>query len=89
MLLPSLRSKKPDLFLTLTDGEPSDPDAVRSVMRDFKSVGIKMVAIGFGPDTEDAILVANNLRRLGYERTLAVSRLGDIPKRVLKVLGTS
>ncbi len=48
-----------------------------------------MVAIGFGPDTEDAILIANNLRRLGYERTLAVSRLSDIPKRVLNVLGTS
>jgi len=89
MLLPSLRSKKPDIFLTLTDGEPSDPDAVRSIMRDFKSIGIKMVAIGFGPDTEDAIVIANNLRRLGYERTLAVSRLGDIPKRVLSVLGTS
>ena len=89
MLLPSLRSRKPDLFLTLTDGEPSDPDAVRSVMRDLKSIGIRMVAIGFGPDTEDAILIANNLRRLGYERTLAVSRLSEIPKRVLKVLGTS
>jgi thioredoxin-related protein len=89
MLLPSLRSKKPDIFLTLTDGDPSDPDAVRSLMRDFKSIGIKMVAIGFGPDTEDAILIANNLKRLGYERTLAVSRLGDIPKRVLNVLGTS
>jgi len=89
MLLPSLRSKKPDIFLTLTDGEPSDPDAVRTLMRDFKSIGIKMVSIGFGPDTEDAIIIANNLRRLGYERTLAVSRLSDIPKRVLKVLETS
>ncbi len=89
MLLPSLRSKKPDIFLTLTDGEPSDPDAVRAIMRDFKSIGVKMVAIGFGPDTGDAIVIANNLRRLGYERTLAVSRLSDIPKRVLNVLGTS
>ncbi len=88
-LLPSLRSKKPDIFLTLTDGEPSDPDAVRAVMRDLKSIGIKMVAIGCGPDTEDAITIANNLRRLGYERTLAVSRLSDIPKRVLSVLGTN
>lgn len=88
LLLPTLRSKKPDIFLTLTDGEPSDPDAVRSVMRDLKSLGIKMVAIGVGPDTEDAIIIANNLKRLGYERTLAVSRLNDIPKRVLNLLGT-
>ncbi|MGI0046861.1 MAG: VWA domain-containing protein [Nitrosotalea sp.] len=88
LLLPTLRSKKPDIFLTLTDGEPSDPDAVRAVMRDFKLLGIKMVAIGVGPDTGGAITIANNLRRLGYERTLAVSRLNEIPKRVLNVLGT-
>jgi len=89
LLLNPLKSKKPDIFLTLTDGEPSDPDAVRSILRDFKSLGIKMVAIGVAPDTEDAIVIANNLRRLGYERTLAVSRLSDIPKRVLNVLGNT
>lgn len=88
LLLPTLRSKKPDIFLTLTDGEPSDPDAVRSMMMDFKLIGMKMVAIGVGPETEDAITIANNLRRLGYERTLAVSRLNEIPKRVLSVLET-
>lgn len=88
LLLPTLRSKKPDIFLTLTDGEPSDPDAVRFMMRDFKLIGIKMVAIGVGPDTADAIIIANNLKRLGYERTLAVSRLNEIPKRVLNVLDT-
>ena len=88
LLLPTLRSKKPDIFLTLTDGEPSDPDAVRSIMMDFKLLGVKMVAIGVGPNTGGAITIANNLRRLGYERTLAVSRLNDIPKRVLNVLGT-
>ena len=89
LLLPTIRSKKPDIFLTLTDGEPSDPDAVRSVMRDIKLLGIKMVAIGVGgPDTGYAVTIANNLRRLGYERTLAVSRLNEIPKRVLNVLGT-
>jgi hypothetical protein len=89
LLLPTIRSKKPDIFLTLTDGEPSDPDAVRSIMRDFKLLGIKMVAIGVGPDTGYSITIANNLRRLGYERTLAVSRLNEIPKRVLNVLGTN
>jgi len=88
LLLPTLRIKKPDIFLTLTDGEPSDPDAVRFMMRDFKLIGIKMVAIGVGPDTADAIIIANNLKRLGYERTLAVSRLNEIPKRVLNVLDT-
>ena len=74
--------------MTLTDGEPSDPDSVRSMMRDFKLVGIRMVAIGVGSDITDATVIANNLLRLGYERTLAVSRLTEIPKRVLNVLRT-
>ena len=88
LLLSTVRSKKPDIFLTLTDGEPSDPDAVRSIMKDFKFLGIKMVSIGVGPNTSGAITIANNLKHLGYERTLAVSRLNEIPKRVLNVLGT-
>jgi len=32
-------------------------------------------------------IIANNLKLLGYERILAVSRLNDIPKKVLNVLG--
>ena len=86
-LLPILRSKKPDIFLTLSDGEPSDPDAVRAMVKTLKSLGIKMVAIGLGPDTTRATIIANNLKYLGFERTLAVSRLNDIPKKVLNVLG--
>ncbi len=88
-LLPILRTKKPDIFLTLSDGEPSDPDAVRSMVKTLKSIGIKMVAIGLGPDTTRATIIANNLKFLGYERTLAVSRLNDIPNKVLNVLGTN
>ena len=88
-LLPILRTKKPDIFLTLSDGEPSDPDAVRSMVKSLKSLGIKMVAIGLGPDTTRATIIANNLKYLGYERTLAVSRLNDIPNKVLNVLGTN
>jgi len=86
-LLPILRTKKPDIFLTLSDGEPSDPDAARSMVKTLKSLGIKMVAIGLGPDTTRATIIANNLKLLGYERTLAVSRLNDIPNKVLNVLG--
>ena len=88
-MYPILYSKKPDIFLTLSDGEPSDPNAVRNMVKSFKQLGIKMVAIGVGPDTTRATIIANNLRYLGYERTLAVSRINDIPKRVLSVLGGS
>ena len=86
-MYPILHSRKPDIFLTLSDGEPSDPYAVRSMVKSLKSIGIKMVAIGVGKDTPNATIIATNLRYLGFERTLGVSRLNDIPKKVLNVLG--
>ena len=32
-MFPILQSKRPDVFLTLTDGEPSDPSAVRTMTK--------------------------------------------------------
>jgi len=85
-MLPTLQSQRPDIFLTLTDGEPSDSDAVRIMIKSLKSLGIKMIALGMGKNTIRAITIANNLKHLGYEKTLAVSRLNDIPRKVIKVL---
>ncbi len=86
---PILQSKRPDIFLTLTDGEPSDPAAVRNMTKTLKSFGIQMVAIGLGQNTLRATTIALNLKRLGYERTLAVSRLNDIPSKVIGILEES
>ena len=85
-MFPILQSKRPDIFLTLTDGEPSDPDAVRNMTKSFKRLGINMVALGLGPNIVRATTIANNLRHLGYEKTLAVSRLNDIPSKVISIL---
>jgi Mg-chelatase subunit ChlD len=85
-MFPILQSKRPDIFLTLTDGEPSDPNAVRNMTKTLKRLGIKMVAIGLGPNTIRATAIAINLKHLGYERTLAVSRLKDIPSKVIRIL---
>ena len=85
-MFPILQSKRPDVFLTLTDGEPSDPDAVRNMTKSFKGLGIGMVALGLGPSTVRAITIANNLKHLGYEKTVAVSRLKDIPNKVIGIL---
>jgi len=83
-MFPILQSKRPDIFLTLTDGEPSDPDAVRNMSK--SNLGISMVALGLGPNTVRATTIANNLRHLGYEKTMAVSRLKDIPNKVIGIL---
>ncbi len=81
-----LQSKRPDIFLTLTDGEPSDSDAVRNMIKSLKELGINMIALGLGPNSIRAISIANNLRHLGYEKTMAVSRLKDIPNKVISIL---
>ena len=87
-MLPLLCSgRRPDVLLTLTDGEPSDPDGVRSAIRAYRSAGIGMAAMGIGPGVVRATSIASNLGGLGYERTLAVSRLGDIPGKALSVIG--
>ena len=85
-MFPILQSKRPDIFLTLTDGEPSDPDAVRNITKSLKRLGISMIALGLGPNTVRSTTIANNLRHLGYEKTMAVSRLKDIPNKVISIL---
>jgi uncharacterized protein YegL len=85
-MFPTLQSKRPNIFLTLTDGEPSDSDAVRNMTKSFKGLGISMVALGLGPNTIRATTIANNLKHLGYDKTMAVSRLKDIPNKVINLL---
>jgi uncharacterized protein YegL len=82
----TLQSKRPNIFLTLTDGEPSDSDAVRKMTKLLKGLGIKMIALGLGPNTVRATTIANNLKYLGYDKTMAVSRLKDIPNKVINIL---
>jgi hypothetical protein len=54
--------------------------------KSFKSLGINMVALGLGPNTVRATTIANNLKHLGYEKTMAVSKLRDIPSKVIRIL---
>jgi hypothetical protein len=86
LLQPALKSFRPDIFVTLTDGEPSDFDAVRAMVQTYRKAGVKMVAIGVGRNLSDAVGIGLNLKHLNYERTLAVSRLQDMPKKVIGLL---
>lgn len=86
LLEPVVRSFKPEIFFTLTDGEPSDTDAVRHMVLSFRKIGSHMVALGLGRNLDDAIAIGQNLRYLDYERSLSVSKLEDIPKKVIGLL---
>jgi hypothetical protein len=86
LLLPILKSFKPDIFVTLTDGEPSDFDAVRQMVLSYRKIGIHMMAIGVGRNLHDSVSIGHNLKYLDYEKAISVSRLQDIPKKVIKLL---
>jgi hypothetical protein len=86
LLEPVLKSFKPDLFVTLTDGEPSDFDAVRAMVTSYKKSGIRMLAIGVGRNVNDSVGIGHNLKYLNYEKAISVSRLQDMPKKVIKLL---
>ncbi len=86
LLEPVLKSFKPDILVTLTDGEPSDFDAVRAMVLSYRKMGIHMVAIGVGRNVNDSVGIGHNLKYLNYEKAISVSRLQDIPKKVIKLL---
>ena len=48
ILQPTINSFKPDIFVTLTDGEPSDMDAVRLTVLSYKRHGIRNDCNRFG-----------------------------------------
>jgi hypothetical protein len=89
LLLPVLKSFKPDIFVTLTDGEPSDFDAVRQMVLSYRKMAIHMMAIGVGRNLNDSVGIGHNLKYLDYEKAISVSRLQDIPKKVIKLLRSS
>jgi von Willebrand factor type A domain len=86
LLLPITKSFKPDIMVTLTDGEPSDFNAVREMVLSYRKMGINMVGLGVGRNLNDSVAIAHNLKYLNYQKTLAVSRLQDIPKKVINLL---
>jgi hypothetical protein len=86
LLTPVTKSFKPDIMVTLTDGEPSDFDAVREMVLTYRKMGIKMVALGVGRNLNDSVSITHNLKYLNYEKTVAVSRLQDMPKKVINLL---
>ncbi len=54
-------------------------------MQRFKTEEIKTVSIDIGRDILDAVNIAK-LKSLGYNRSIAISNLNEMPKKILPVL---
>ncbi|GIU71111.1 MAG: hypothetical protein KatS3mg003_0590 [Candidatus Nitrosocaldaceae archaeon] len=85
-IIPIISAFKPDILLTLSDGEPNDPEFARNAIYDLKRLGVKMVSFGIGNDTARAIAIATNLKRLGYDKSISISNINELPKKVLALL---
>ncbi|MEM2856266.1 MAG: hypothetical protein QW416_04105 [Candidatus Nitrosocaldaceae archaeon] len=85
-IIPLISSFKPDLLLTLSDGEPNDPEFTKNAIYNLKRLGTKMISFGISNDTSRAITIALNLKRLGYDRSISISNLNELPKKVLTLL---
>lgn len=85
ILLRFIRSFKPNIMITLTDGEPSNYEAVKEMVLKYRSMSIHMAALGVGKDMNDLINIGHNLKYLNYNKTLA-TRVEDIPKKVINLL---
>ena len=86
LLQPIVKAFKPDIMVTLTDGEPSDFASVRDMVLLYRKMGIHMVSLGVGRNLRDSISIGHNLIYLNYEKTMSVSRLQEIPKKVINLL---
>jgi hypothetical protein len=47
---------------------------------------VNMVSIGIGKDILDAVSIAKKLKSLGYNRSIAISNLNEMPKKILRLL---
>lgn len=78
-------AERPDVVITLTDGRPDDPEEAMKVISILKRE-TRMVAVAIGDDPEDASYTARLLNELGYHRSIAVSNLSELPRRILWLL---
>jgi hypothetical protein len=73
-------------FITLTDGAPDSAALTEEEIADLKKY-CKMIAIAIGEDMDEAVRLARNLGRLGYDRYVALDDVRKLPEKVLKLLG--
>ena len=47
---------------------------------------INMASIGMGRDILEAVIIAKKLKSLGYNRSVAISNLNEMPKKIVYLL---
>jgi uncharacterized protein with von Willebrand factor type A (vWA) domain len=83
-----IKMHRPDLTITLTDGEPTDGKAATEhIVKRLKRY-TRMVAFGIGEDRESAKQMENALKAFGYDKVFAVStqEMNRLPKNLVDLI---
>jgi hypothetical protein len=74
------------LFITLTDGDPTDSMYLYLQMIQKLKNHCRMIAIGFGMNIEHAVLLTKKLQNRGYDSAVALDDLKKLPEKILSLL---
>ena len=82
-----IKMHRPDLTVTLTDGEPNNPSSTAYMIKHLKRY-TRMVAFGIGPDRETAKSMEDLLKDFGYNKVFAVSagEMNKLPKKLVDLI---
>lgn len=79
-----VKRHRPDVTVTITDGEPSDPEGTTEAVRKLKQ-HTRMVAFGIATD-EPAAKMEADLKGFDYHRVFSVDSVNEIPRKLVGLL---
>jgi len=82
-----IRMHRPDLVVTLTDGDPDSRAATKRMVKQLKRY-TRMVAFGIGESREDAKDMEERLKLMEYDKTFAIStgEMSKLPKKLVDLI---
>ncbi|MEM4727640.1 MAG: vWA domain-containing protein [Candidatus Bathyarchaeia archaeon] len=83
-LEPYIRRHRPDVTVTITDGDPDSVEGTMDAVRRLKRA-TQMVAFGI-EEKPGATKVGEMLQRFGYHKTLSVDDLHELPERLVRLI---
>jgi hypothetical protein len=84
LLEPYIRKHRPDVTLTITDGEPHEVAKTAEMVGKLKR-HTRMVAYGIAPAGQEQAM-EEMLKSFGYDRVFSVIDIGTIPTKLIKII---
>jgi hypothetical protein len=80
-----VKKHRPDVTVTITDGEPDDPQATAEIVKNFKRY-TRMVAFGIESDYMPAQEMERTLKEFGYHKVFSAENVHEIPPKLVRLM---